>query len=67
MRVRQETYLSMFCQNARGNFGVFLDQAENGVFSNIRSLGGKVNQGFESGIWFAENTMAIARNNLPRL
>lgn len=55
---------AMLLEHLRRDFGIALHEVEDGVVCDFRSGGGEVHEGFEAGVWFAEDGVAVAGNDL---
>ncbi len=55
---------AMLLKHLRRDFGIALHELEDGVACNFWSGRGKVHEGFEAGVWFAEDGVAVAGDDL---
>lgn len=54
----------MLGQHARSDFRVLLDELVDRVAGDFRFGGGEVHEGFEAGVGFAEDAVAVTRDDL---
>ena len=54
----------MLRQHPGGDFTITFDQLEDGIFGDFGAGRGKGHEGFEAGVWFAEDGVAVAGDYL---